>query len=269
MSRAGALSRGNPFFPPVRTYFFKSKKAEVEQEEPVQLSEEEVEEAARQAEALEKSRDKSRMEPHIFRRLHQLPTDTSDIERAVAPLKALRKQFGQEGAASNVDLRMLWPSSQEMALMQEYEQVAHPLTVTELMAAARKNKEALVKVNVDEQLKIRKDMQSLDKWKKDLRNRVAAQQAKAHEAWAKRERLIEEVRQVLGVRVDPDDPQFKEALEKREADDRKAQRKLKKQEKQQKMLDAIQARADQAKPKASEPSPGSDLPPPSTEGNKS
>ena len=35
------------------------------------------------------------------------------------------------------------------------------------------------------QLKIRKDMESLDKWKKDLRNRVAAQQAKAHEAWVR------------------------------------------------------------------------------------
>jgi len=241
----GSLWRGTCCVLPQRTFIFGKKKTEPEALEsvPQQPTEEEIEELERKKELLEKSRNKSRLEPHVYNRLHGLAQPMSEIEMAVEPLKKLRQKFGREGAASGVPLRALWPSRQELELMKEYEQVLYPLPITGMMKKAKDNKDILVQQVIDEQKSMRENMKSLAKWKKEVNEAFWKKKQEALEARQKREKLIEEVTKVLGVRVTPDDPQFKIALAQREDEEKKAARKLKKQAKQQKMMEKIQGLA--------------------------
>ena len=65
----------------------------------------------------------------------------------------------------------------------------------------------------------------------------------------KKERLIEEVRQMFGFRIDPKDDRFKEALEKKEQEEKRATKAARKLKKQQKMIADIQKMAQQGNEK--------------------
>lgn len=59
----------------------------------------------------------------------------------------------------------------------------------------------------------------------------------------KKERLIEEVRQIFGFRIDPRDERFKEALLQKEREEKKASKAAKKLAHQQRMIDRLKREA--------------------------
>lgn len=60
----------------------------------------------------------------------------------------------------------------------------------------------------------------------------------------KKERLIEEVRDILGFRIDPRDERFKEALEQKEKEEKKKSKAAKKLAKEQRMLEQLRREVD-------------------------
>lgn len=72
--------------------------------------------------------------------LFQAPRLTED-EEIVESLKYQRKLYGVYGAASGINVAKLWPSREELELEKEYEKVARPYTVQEMIRMARKTKE--------------------------------------------------------------------------------------------------------------------------------
>lgn len=60
----------------------------------------------------------------------------------------------------------------------------------------------------------------------------------------KKERLIEEVRQIIGFQIDPKDERFKEALLKKEQEEKKAKKAAKKLKTQQRLIDRLRREAD-------------------------
>lgn len=59
----------------------------------------------------------------------------------------------------------------------------------------------------------------------------------------KKEKLIEEVRQIIGFQIDPRDERFKEALEKKEQEEKKAKKAAKKLKSQQRLIDRLSREA--------------------------
>lgn len=59
----------------------------------------------------------------------------------------------------------------------------------------------------------------------------------------KKQRLIEEVRQIIGFQIDPKDERFKEALLKKEQEEKKAKKAAKKLAVQQRLIDRLRKEA--------------------------
>ncbi|MPC48659.1 hypothetical protein E2C01_042439 [Portunus trituberculatus] len=84
----------------------------------------------------------------------------------------------------------------------------------------------------------------LEGWKKQVRDRIKKQELEAQIAKEKKEKLIEEVRQILGFQIDPKDERFKEALLQKEKEEKKAKKVAKKLARQQRMIDRLRQEAD-------------------------
>lgn len=66
----------------------------------------------------------------------------TDDEEQVFPLSLQRKIYGKFGAASGISYAKLWPSREEMSLSKEWESVAYPHSVHQMIDLAReKNQE--------------------------------------------------------------------------------------------------------------------------------
>lgn len=89
----------------------------------------------------------------------------------------------------------------------------------------------------------------LEQWQKDLMAKKEKKEEEARVAKERKDRLIEEVRRHFGYTIHPKDERFKELLEKKEKEQRKAMKEAKKQQKEAKLLSKI---ADIKKPKSGE-----------------
>merc|ERR1719369_2489163 len=119
--------------------------------------------------------------------------------------------------------------------------------IDEQKAIDKRQAELLVKVG------------KLEIWKKEVRDRVAAKERAAIASKEKKERLIEEVRQIFGFRIDPKDERFKQALEKKEAEEKKALKAAKKLERQKKMISKMQSMVDESTSQGEDVTQSSDL----------
>lgn len=68
-------------------------------------------------------------------------THLSEDEEIVETLRLQRRLYGEYGAASGISVAKLWPSKEELELLKEYEKVARPQSVHEMISMARKAKE--------------------------------------------------------------------------------------------------------------------------------
>lgn len=200
---------------------------------------EDVENDAERAERVEKLRNKSRLNSqHRNRVLGKQPYEEPQSWVHLT-LSYQRKLYGRFGEASGVDPRLLFETPDEKFNRNEYERVAYPYTVPEMIAMHKKQEaEKEMKIRLrDEQ--IAKNLTKLDKWKEDLENRLAKKEADARAAKDKRERMIEDIRRQFGIRLDPRGEKFKELLEQKELEEAKARKKLKKQRRQELLLEQL------------------------------
>lgn len=198
----------------------------------------EVDEAERAA-RIAKLRNKSRLLPQDRRRaLGQKPYDEPHSWVHLT-LSYQRKMYARFGESSGVDPRLLFETPEERADREEYERVAFPHTVPEMMATHEQQeaeKEKAVRLREEQ---IAKNLSKLDKWKEDLEQRLAKKEAEARAAKEKRERMIEDIRRQFGFRLDPRGAKFKELVDQKEQEEAKARKKLKKQRRQEQLLEKL------------------------------
>lgn len=153
--------------------------------------------------------------------------------------------YGRYGNASDVDPSVCWPNKKELDDIKEYERFAFPRTIPEMIEIAKKQRaekqERMLKRDED----IANKLLKLDGWIKDLHAKVAKKEADAREAKERKERLIEEVRRHFGYTVDPRDDRFKEMLEKKEKEQKKAMKEARKKAKEEKLVTRILAKKDE------------------------
>ncbi|KAK4298163.1 hypothetical protein Pmani_029470 [Petrolisthes manimaculis] len=196
--------------------------------------------AQREEDVIERKRNKSQLTPWHYNKQHYKPPQPlTEDEEAMECLKTQRSLFGHYGSRSGINPSKAWPSKEELALEREWERVAHPHTVQHMIDISRKERQEEQMIIKQRQDDISRKLLSLEKWKNDLNTRVAKQEKLAREAKEKKERLIDEVRDILGFRVDPRDERFKEALELKEKEEKKRSKAAKKLAKEQRMLDQL------------------------------
>lgn len=202
------------------------------------------EETENRAAYIEKIRNRSGLRDKDRRRLlDRVPYDEPQSWIHLT-LEYQRKMYGRYGATSGVDPRLLFQTPEELADRAEYERVAHPKTLQQMVAEEMAAADAKVASTRKREEDIAKKLAKLDQWTNELNARVAKKEADARAAKEKRERLIEEVRRQFGFRLDHRDPRFQELLDQKEAEDKKASKALKKQKKQEIALKKLQEQFD-------------------------
>lgn len=134
---------------------------------------------------------------------------------------------------------MCFYTKTELAEKNEYERVAFPKTIQEMIAYNEEEKRKQAERIRNREENIALNLQKLETWKKDLLAKKEKKESEARVAKERKDRLIEEVRRHFGYTVHPKDERFKELLEKKEKEQRKAMKEAKKQQKEAKLLTKI------------------------------
>lgn len=194
---------------------------------------------AKEAE-LEKKRNKSRLSSAHFNLTHGRRPYETPMCLAHKTVKYNRKLYGKYGSASGINPSLCWPSKQDIQEKLEYESVAFPYTIQQMMQmAAEKRKAQQLKIETREK-EVAAKFDKLAQWKKELKDKINKKTADAQAAKDKRERLVEEVRRHFGFKLDPRDERFQEMLAKREKEQKKLEKLAKKEAKEKMMIAKLQ-----------------------------
>lgn len=110
---------------------------------PTESADEFVDEEKLMAAAeLEAKRNKSRLKPQHYKVMHgELPVDpTNPSSEYQQTVRYQRKLLARYGSASGINLGISWPTRQELEGIKEYEQIAHPFTLQEMVESKRKQR---------------------------------------------------------------------------------------------------------------------------------
>ncbi|KAK0183292.1 hypothetical protein PV327_001345 [Microctonus hyperodae] len=195
-------------------------------------------------------RNKSKLGINDRNILNELPPYDADLLWFHETIRYKRRMLGRYGTKGlrNVPVGALWPTESEIEDRLEYERVAFPNTLQEdwaLIAKRNEEKERKIKLRDEE---VTAKMAKVDQWRRDYEAKVAKKEAEIKAAQEKRERLIEDIRREFGYKIDPRDDKFKEALAKKEKEDRKRKKEARKESQNARFMAQLlaQAKADNA-----------------------
>lgn len=193
---------------------------------------------------IERMRNKSRLSKHHRNFLFSKPTALEDLSYDKT-LYASRRDYGLHGGQSGVDPRLCFPTPEEIADKLEYEQVAFPLTIPQMIEMNKQAKAEKKKQRKEREDQVAKNLLKLDKWMEDLNTRIEKKQQEALAARQKREQFMDEIRQELGFKVDQRDPRFKELIERKELEQKKAKKAEKKKQREEIMIEKLRSQAEE------------------------
>ncbi|XP_023015883.1 growth arrest and DNA damage-inducible proteins-interacting protein CRIF [Leptinotarsa decemlineata] len=197
------------------------------------------EESKRKEEEIESKRNKSRLRRHDRSILMDKNPYPEPRFWHHGTLKYLRRTYGRYGEASGIDPSICWPIKQELDDVKEYERVKYPFSIPQMVADAQQTRKVKEERKAARQKEIIEKMEKLEGWKKELYEKIAKKESEAKAAKARKEKLIEEVKQHFGYTVDPKDEKFKELLEKKEKEQKKTMKEERRKAKEAKMLDKL------------------------------
>ncbi|XP_041784377.1 growth arrest and DNA damage-inducible proteins-interacting protein 1 [Anopheles merus] len=191
-------------------------------------------------------RNKSRLLPQHRNMLHGvLPYEQSQswIHETVKYKRMMLGRYGIDG--SKVDPRVCFPTKKEAYERAEYERVAFPFSLKQMMDANESERKARKAQIEAREAEVSRKLEKLDQWTADLNARIAKKEAEARAAKERKDRLVEEVRRHFGFKVDPRDERFQEMLAQKEREDRKKVKEAKRKEKEEKMMEKLQKKTAQ------------------------
>lgn len=201
--------------------------------------------------AIEKNRNKSRLLPQHRNMVYDTMPYSEPQAWIHNTIKYKRMMFGRYGLASGIDPRLCFYTKRELDDQAEYERVAYPFTLQQMM-----KENAVTKAENEEKIRKREDdidkkMAKLDTWTRELNERIAKKEADAKAAKERKERLVEEVRRQFGFKLDVRDERFKELLAQKEKEDKKKQKEERRKIKEEKMLARLQKKTEISEEKPS------------------
>ncbi|XP_047545792.1 growth arrest and DNA damage-inducible proteins-interacting protein 1 [Vanessa atalanta] len=212
---------------------------DLEQNEQVVLIDDTEDVQAKEAE-IEKKRNKSGLTQAHYniingRRPYEEPKCIAHLT-----VKYSRKMYGKYGIASGVNPSLCWPTREELKEKKEFESVAYPYTIKEVMDSVEiKRQEQKLKTEQRE-MELASKFAKLDQWKKELNDKINKKANEVKAAKQKKERLVEEVRRHFGFTLDPRDERFQEMLAKREKEQKKLEKQARMEAKEKIMIAKLQ-----------------------------
>ncbi|KAK5650712.1 hypothetical protein RI129_001741 [Pyrocoelia pectoralis] len=177
---------------------------------------------------IELKRNKSRLKPQHRNILHGEVPYTKPSLWVHGTLRYNRTMYGRYGGKSGFNVSLCWPTKEELAEKIEYEQVAHPFTIGQMVEEARQKK-------IEKEMRIQLRQEEIVK--------KMEKEAEALSAKEKKDRLIEEVRRHFGYSINPQEEKFKELLTQKEKEQQKSLKQARKKAKEEKMLASILGKA--------------------------
>jgi hypothetical protein len=109
-------------------------------EEASTTPEEDDEVTARKEEQIQRKRNKSRLNPQHRNLLHGKVPYPEPMDWVHETVKYKRKMYGRYGQSSGVLPGIMWPTREELEEIKEYESVAYPYTIQELITRVETKK---------------------------------------------------------------------------------------------------------------------------------
>jgi hypothetical protein len=138
-----------------------------------------------------------------------------------------RKMYAQFGRDSGINPGIMWPTVEELR-----KKVAHENEWTEtlqsMMEKVRLEKEELEKKTEERKQDILQKMADLPNMIKDVEDRRKKKEAETEKLRMKKQRMIDEIQQHFGYRIDPNDEKFQEMLAQKEKEEKKLEKEAKK-----------------------------------------
>ncbi|XP_068130399.1 large ribosomal subunit protein mL64 [Hyperolius riggenbachi] len=159
------------------------------------------------------------------------------------------KLYGRYGSASGVNPESLWPSPEQLLLLQEEEKEWYPSLQEMLNNVKQREKEALQK-KLERERMIAANMAKMPKMVADWRKAKREARLKEREEKAKKQRLLLLAQEKFGTSVDLRSPKFLEMVKEMEKEEKKKLKAVKRQQREEEraaMTAAIKA-ATQPKP---------------------
>uniref|UniRef100_A0A1B6MNJ5 Large ribosomal subunit protein mL64 n=1 Tax=Graphocephala atropunctata TaxID=36148 RepID=A0A1B6MNJ5_9HEMI len=191
---------------------------------------------------IERIRDKSRLKVEHRNMLFNKIPYSQPMTEAHLTIKYNRKMYGKFGSESGVYPGVMWPTKADVELRKEYEKIAYPFTIQELVAQAKTEIEERELNDLKIHERVISNLAKLELWKKELKDKVAKKEAEALAAKEKKDKLIEEVRRHFGFTVDPRDEKFKEMLAVKEKEQKKREKQARLEERERKSIAKLMAR---------------------------
>lgn len=217
-----------------------------DEEDLVENIEDEEAKALREAE-IEKKRNKSRLYPDHYALYHGENPYPEPAHQYHYSLRYKRRSFGKYGESSGVDPSVLWPTKEELADRAEYDALAHPHTIPEMVEIVKKAKMEEAKARLARETDVAAKALKIEQWKREFHDRIRKKAEEAARAREKKDRLVEEIRRHFGFKIDPKDERFKEMMEKKEREAKKLGKAERQKARDMKMLADAQAAEDNEK----------------------
>lgn len=87
-------------------------------------------------------------------------------------VKYVRKMYGRYGAASGVNPSICFPLKEELEDTKEYEKVAFPKTIPQLIADVKQKRQEIEERKMQRQNEIVEKIKKLEQWKQDLQRKI-------------------------------------------------------------------------------------------------
>ncbi|KAL3869745.1 hypothetical protein ACJMK2_042386 [Sinanodonta woodiana] len=158
--------------------------------------------------------------------------------------RILRKIYAKYGQSSGIDPRILWPLRSELKVIKEDERDWDP-TFQDLVNQMNQKKIAEQKERKEREERVAKNMALMPKWIAEYHKREEAKKQVQNEQEKKKQKLLDEARDYYGYSITPHDPKFKQMLEEKALEEKKAKKAMKKQYKTERAQAFLQKQLEQ------------------------
>lgn len=97
----------------------------------------------------------------------------------------------------NVSSGICFPTETELKEVEEYNKVAFPLTIQEMITKSQVEKKERNDKVMKRETDIAKNLEKLEQWKTDIENKKTKKMSEAKAAKERKDRIVEEVRRLV------------------------------------------------------------------------
>ncbi|XP_014663727.1 PREDICTED: growth arrest and DNA damage-inducible proteins-interacting protein 1-like [Priapulus caudatus] len=149
--------------------------------------------------------------------------------------KYYRKLYASFGRDSGLNPAIGWPTSKELDGMIEHEKEWEP-TLQERLNTIKQAKEEEEALYMKREAMVKENLAKMEGWKHDYLHQQQQKETAVRLAAEKKQRLMDEVQEEFGMKLDPRDERFKKLMAEKESEEKKRLKAERKKQKESRMV---------------------------------